>query len=563
MLVLFVTILKVILASSPFDLSALKDYNKNKNYPTIRKSGSAPFRPFGVKRPSESEVVSDKLVTKHQKTDNNMYTNPPKNENNVPTISDILTKISFPAVKTDAKVEIPKPKPGRKRICAIDTKMTSTEIIENELNFGTKINDELKKDVLRWTLRLIADNNHTELAEHQETFKETFGRKFGTFMRNGIPNYLNLFVILFGSHDLSTLIESKHHLDEKTLEILPDILRYLFNTKSFKVSISTVLNLCSDSISADLKEELITIINRRFPDLDYFERFAINMIGATFGSSMVKIFDAASDIEKVKILTNINFASNPEYLIYFQRLPLDRPDLYNSVDLKNSERFYFLETIFQNDNVEILPKVLDIHPDIVLYNLQFDTLPLRFHTENVFLNSIRRDAHKCFEFFLDLMPEFLENDSIITKTAISMSNISTQFLEILEKYGVTFETMINPESRREPMSVFQYAFNSRNPASSKYYYDKAGEEKAKHEIRKLWETDNLIVENLFRNFKDYDCEFIKRITNDLAINLNERKFEYYGKKGNASVFVEFWNSQNVCAQLNIEIERNNLLQRFF
>lgn len=59
-----------------------------------------------------------------------------------------------------------------------------------------------------------------------------------------------------------------------------------------------------------------------------------------------------------------------------------------------------------------------------------------------------------------------------------------------------------------------------------------------------------------KSFKNSDCGLIRRITSDLGINLNEKKFQYQGRKGNASIFLGSGslNLQKICDELNIERE---------
>ena len=518
--ILLLALFKTVFTSCPFDLSCLDDSNDSK-FPVITHGSNSSSRPIGTKRPFES-IIEESTVESVKQSKENIALN-----------SDNIISGPKPTIET-----LNKSASSKKRFSKIEVEMTPENIIENELKFGRKLNSEARVDVLRQTLNFIAENDLNSLINHQFTFKTVFGTKYSHYTRNGIDNYLLIFVILFGSHELYYPIKSSAKCNEEIVHILPDALRYLFNNKSFEVAMSTVLKCCSSIISKELQVELIKIINRRFPNLDYFERFLLNFIGSANTTDMERLFQMKTDLEKAGYLSQFFNQTEIEPLDPFQKFPLERPDIYCNPNMADSVKFQYLQAIFRNDNVDLLDQVLALYPEITNYNLNLGNF--RYDSDNIFKSTTKYQAYKCFAYFLDLMREILDFEGIDyhmcpIRLAISSSKESAKFVEILETHQIIYERKVKDPEFKDPINLLIYSLHQGQSAAFKYYYDKAGVENAKSEIYQIWKSDNEIVKQLISKIKD---SITKQVVSDFGINLNENKFTFNGSTGNASVFLD-------------------------
>lgn len=444
----------------------------------------------------------------------------------------------------------------RIKVSSFDLNLTPDEIIENELKTGTKFCSLKRSDLLKKTLKLIEGNKFEELKENEPVFIQTFGKKYAYYAKNELKNYLFVFVLLFGSHELADLFNPKNQFHDDIIEILPEILRYLFNTKPLNASMTTVLKLCSSKIGKDLKIELIKIVNIRFPDLDYFERIILNFIGASDSEAIGNYFNEPDKNKKMRMFFSFARCCDPKYLIHFQRFPLEKPDIFQGSELEEITKTDVLVSVFRNDNIEILPEILDVYSDIILYNLNYSETQC-FNAFNVFESTIRHRAYKCFEFFLELIPEMLEtnlsHNVCPIKLAILSAHGDDKFLKILDSKGVKYNRILPKDQLNDKSNLLQFSFMCSRATAFMYYYRQAGVEIAKKHLYEIYETDNDLIKFCFSHFDD---NITKIIVDDFGIDLNEKKFRSSRKVGNASVHFGRWALEARAAYFNIKIYDN-------
>ena len=514
--------------------------------PIITYGNKGTSRPIGMKRPAESEP---EVPPKHVKEGK---------------AQDLIAVIEPQIIKIKNSVQnkpIPVPvvtKPAKKRFITIKPNMTAKDIIEGDIRFGNKVSPEARIGILRKALELIAENNYDELKAYEETFKTEFKRRLTTYSRNGIENYLMLFVILFGNYKLADLVKNTTNFFQQNFELLPDILRYLFQNQSLESCLSTTFKFCENVIYPETRAELIIIANKRFPNMDYFERLLLNLMGAINSDGLLTILTKRSDYEKAKVLANFGLIIPNEYLIHFQQFPLERPDIFLSRHLSEDDRYYFLIAIFRDDNVEILPKVLEIHPELIVHNLMMEeNFSNSTGLKNVFQLTAEFGAYKCFEFLSDLMPEMLSGEmeeiSCPIKQAILSQKNTIKFLEVLEARGITYETSLKASHKsHQSLSALQYAFEREKSEAFNYFYDKAGVSNAKSHIHTLYKDNiNELVTKLFLKFDDY---VTKKVVTDFGIDLNAKNYEYNCLRGNASIFFNFWDMRERVKFFNINVD---------
>ena len=440
-------------------------------------------------------------------------------------------------------------KRSRKLMSDFDPSLSRDEIIEKEANFGS-LEIQERTEVLMRALKFIANNDSIGFYDYQTEFVKFMGCEYKGFSRNGIPNYFNVMMILFGCWnfkipDYIPIINISSDLSGE----ISNVFKYLFSTQPFDIAMKTVFRFPVIGFGSDERKELENFIKQKYPNLGYFENILIKLIGCEISNRFLTALDILDkEAEVLELLASRleSFCSNhTNFAYYIVMIPLDKPEIFR--EAKDLVKFSFIKAAIIADDRELLIEMIKIDPSVL--NITKYATNIYEVPENVFSAAVKFRAFNCFRHLLTLTIQNSANEtySVAFKEAIK-SPISL-FIEIVkEVYDINWDTLIKDNGRI--MMAIQYAFERGSDDTFNYFIHLAGPINTKAALYKFWGFENEIIKNLLKRFNNL---IINQVSLICGIDLNAHVFWNDYGTGNASIFFNNYEREMRCKKLKIKM----------
>lgn len=512
--------------SSVFDLSCI-DVMFPIDGPTIvpasvvdRKTLDLMERPVGAKR--KSEVLVSAL--------------PPQPSN---FLVDESVQCLDTFKKSSATGSTPK-KPRTTIFSNLSPQMTVKQIIDQEIKSFKKPE---RKEMYRIALEFISVDNIDGFKEISPEFKEVFNIcRLKDFKSDEAPFYIYRFMILFGAKNFAKEYGGGFCGSYKKDNFFTiEMFRYLIANSPIDSVLAVLTAFPQIQMSEEMVKEITDTINEKYPDLDFFLKNLVKVIGKGFIRCWSYFIAPLSDVEKFKNIANATLVFDREAAIpVLAEMILKRPEIY--VQLSQDEKFKFIRMVILSDDVEKLRQILEFDPEMLLFRETGTIYSFGGDFErNIIDETVQSNSTKCFRFLVQIIPELLTiNDNYGTNSLVrTVFCPELDFLNILLEFDYSLATSTFHYKEFENMNLAALAYYYGKPELIKFFLEKLGVESFSQAIQSVWSDQNSLIEAIFNGKFGNIIPKLELLVDTLKIVNFNGPFTYKGKTGTLKIFVDY------------------------